>query len=452
MGRKISSDIKIIMKFSINPIKNWLLLLLLFILPWQTRLIYQTAYLGKDFWEYGSLSLYGSEILLGIIILFFLISKIQGGFKEYFVKHFDKKRLVIVPGLFLGILAIYFFSSTNSAITWQYLNWLIYGLCLSFIILESELSFKKMALAVWGGGLLQAFLGIWQFFNQFIPANKWLGMAVQDPHQLGVAVVEFGDERWLRAYGAFGWPNSLGIYLATIFILGIILICHSRASGNLEGKVDSRFHGGDNLWLLVGQNIILVGLFFSFARGAWVAAAVGIIFLLVKKHTSKSLWQQIGIYALTFIALLFIFKPLVFSRLDLNNRLEKMSLTQRVTQRTEFQQVFAKNYFVGSGPGNYTTVLHDLYPKYFVGDLKPVHNIYLLFIAEWGVLGVFLLSFLLLYRQKLFDWTFAPLVVLLVAGLFDHWNASTFTGLMLFCFIASLSIKPVAIDTKVSRE
>ena len=427
------------MKFKINQIQNWLLLLFLFVLPWQTRLIYQTAYLGKDFWEYGSLSLYGSEILLGIIVLLFLIRKIRGEFTELFIKHFDKKRLAIVLGTFLSILAVYLFSSTNRAITWQYLNWLIYGICLSFAILESDLSFKKLTLAVWSGGLLQAIIGIWQFFNQFIPANKWLGMAVQDPHQLGVAVVEFGDERWLRAYGAFGWPNSFGIYLAVTFILGVILVLH---------EADKK----TKICLLIGQIIILAGLFFSLARGAWLAAIVGMIFILVKKYPSKILWQQIGVYTLTFLVLLLVFKPLVFSRLDLNNRLEKMSLSQRADQWTEFQKVFANNYLVGSGPGNYTEVLHGIYPKYFVGDLKPVHNIYLLFIAEWGMVGVFILSFLLFNRKKLLDWSFAPLIVLLVAGLFDHWSLSTFTGLVFFCLIASLSIKPVAIDTKVSRE
>ncbi len=94
------------MKININQIKNWLLLFFLFILPLQTRLIYQIANLGKDFWEYGSLSLYATEILLGIRILLFLIDKIRGDFKEFFVKHFDKKRLLTVVGLFLGVLAI----------------------------------------------------------------------------------------------------------------------------------------------------------------------------------------------------------------------------------------------------------------------------------------------------------------------------------------------------------
>ncbi len=427
------------MKIKFSEIKNWLLLIFLFVLPWQTRSIYQTAYIGSDFWEYGSLSLYGTEILLGVIILLFLVEKISNNFSDLFIKHFDKKRLIKILLSFFGILSLFLFTSTNRAVTWQYLNWLISGFCLIFIILQSRLDFKKLSLAVWGGGVLQAILGIWQFFLQYIPANKWLGMAVQDPYQLGVAVVEVGDERWLRAYGAFGWPNSLGMYLAAVFVLGVILICQ-----NENRKIKTL--------LLIGQVMILLGLFFSFARGAWLALVVGLLILIIKKNTGKLFWQQIGVYALIIFILLVIFKPLIFSRFDLNNRLEKMSLSQRTNQLSEFRQVFSKNYLVGVGPGNYTIALHSLYPKYSAGDLKPVHNIYLLFIAEWGVTGVFLLGYLLFFIRKKINWLFSPLLVILFAGLFDHWSASMFTGLIFFCLMMGLSIKYINVDTKVQQE
>ncbi len=427
------------MKIKFSEIKNWLLLLFLFVLPWQTRWIYQTAYVGKDFWEYGSLSLYGTELLLGIVILLFLIEKIHNNFSNLFIKNLNKKRLIKILLSFFGILLLYLLTSTNRAITWQYLNWLIYGFCLIFIIWQSRLSFKKFSLAVWGGGVLQAVLGIWQFFLQYIPANKWLGMAVQDPYQLGVAVVEVGDERWLRAYGAFGWPNSLGIYLAVVFILGVILICRNENS-----KIKTL--------LLVGQTMILLGLFFSFARGAWLALIVGLLVLIIKKNTGKLFWQQIGVYALIILILLVIFKPLIFSRFDINNRLEKMSLSQRANQLTEFRQVFSKNYLIGVGPGNYTVVLHGLYPKYSAGDLKPVHNIFLLFLAEWGLVGMIFCSLIIFYNKKMSHWSFPPLTVLLVAGLFDHWSVSLFTGLIFFCLVVGLSFKYVDVDTKVQPE
>ncbi len=427
------------MKLNISKFKNYLLLLLLFVLPWQTRLIYQTTYIGSGFWEYGSLSLYSTEILLGLVILSFLIEKIKGNFQDLFINRFNKKRLVVVLLSVFSILAIYLFGSSDRAVTWQYLNWLIYGLCLIFIVLESKISFEKLSLWIWLGGLAQAIIATWQFFNQYIPANKWLGMAVQDPHQLGVAVVEFGDERWLRSYGSFGWPNSLGIYLASVFVLGIILTWQEK---NKNTK----------LWYLLGQIIVLVGLFFTFARGAWLATIISLLFVGLKNYKEKYLWQQLGVYALAFMMLLIIFKPLVFSRVDFQNRLEKISLSQRVTQWSQFQQVFANNYFIGSTPGNYTISLHELYPKYFVGDLKPAHNIYLLFVAEWGILGLVLLFWLLINSKEILNWSFAPLVVALVAGFFDHWSISTFTGLIFFCLIIGISIKYNGIDTKVSQE
>ncbi len=439
VGRESATNFEIIMKLKINQIKNFLLLALLFFLPWQTRLIYQTAFIGKSFWEYGSLSLYGTEILLGVIILLFLIETIRGNFNNFFVRHFNTKRLAVILIGLVSFFSLYLLTSVNRSISWQYLNWLIYGICLSFIILMSEIDLKKLTLVVWGGGLGQGIIAIWQFFNQYIPANKWLGMSVQNPQQLGVAVVEFGDERWLRAYGAFGWPNSLGIYLATIFVLGIILL-------NLEKNNKLK------VFLFIGQILVLSGLFFSFARGAWLAAAVGVFVTSLKNYKNRFFWQQIALYTIVFSILIIIFKPLVFSRLDFQNRLEKTSLSQRVSQLTEFKQVFSKNNFVGSGPGSYTMVLHNLYPKYFVDDLKPVHNIYLLFIAEWGAVGLFLLSWFLIYTKKILNWSFPPLIVLLIAGFFDHWSISTFIGLIFLCLMVGLSVKYVGIDTKVSQE
>jgi len=438
VGRKNTNTFKMIMSLSVSKIKNFLLLSLLFVLPWQTRLIYQSAFIGNNFWEYGSLSLYGTEILLGLTVLLFLIEKLRGNFQELFVKHLNKKRLTIILASFFGVLALYLFSSQNQAVTWQYLNWFIYGICLIFILLESEIKFRKLLLCVWSGGVIQAVIAIWQFFIQYIPANKWFGMALQDPHQLGVAVIEFGQERWLRAYGAFGWPNSLGIYLATVFVMGLILV------GSLENKKIKTV-------ILVGQIIVLAGLFFTFARGAWLATMVGVVVVGLKKYKENNFWQQIGIYSLTFLMLLVIFKPLVFSRINFQNRLEKMSLSQRANQLDEFQQVLATNYLLGAGPGSYTTALYNLHPKYFVGDLKPVHNIFLLFVAEWGIVGLVFLIIFLSYSKKIINWSFAPLSTLLVAGFFDHWNLTTFTGLIFLCLVVGFSIKYSGIDIKSSQ-
>lgn len=423
----------------LSKIKNYCLCLLLFLLPWQTRLIYASTSLNSYDWEYGRLSLYATEILLGFIILLALIEKFKNKYFTDRLLILSRIRLFgIIFSLSMVFLVYLRWVSLSREVTWQYLNWVIYGFCLGAIIIESQLNFKKLSLALWSGSLAPAGLAIYQFFTQSVFASKWLGLSSQSPGQLGVAVLDFGSERWLRAYGSFGWPNALGIYLAVIFILGVILIYKERNT-----KIQT--------WLLAGQAVILFGLFFSFARGAWIALVVGCLILFFKHYKYKKFWPQFIFYIFTAIILLSIFKPLVFSRVDFGNRLETRSISQRFEQWQDFKIVFSQNKFFGIGPGAYTYGLfyHQLDHGH---SFEPIHNIYLLFLGEWGIAGVLLIYSLLFFIRKKVDWSFAPLWVLLIVGLFDHWNLSMFSGLMIFVVIFSLGIKYLAIDTQAGQE
>ena len=424
---------------SISKIKNYLLLTLLFLLPWQTRLIYSSAKLGWYDWEYGNLSLYGIELLLATIILFALIEKFRDKKFVSSLANLSRVRLVKVILGVGAVLSLYLFVSLSRNITWQYLNWVIYAICLAVIIVESKIEFKIMAIWLWSGAMVEAFGAISQFFNQSIVANKWLGMAGHTAADLGATVLDFGGVRYLRSYGSFGSPNSLGIYLAAVFLLGIILLCHSRLRER-------------NVWMLLfGQNIILLGLFFSFARGAWLATCLGVIILIWKNFKNKLLWKQLFVYGLVMISLLVVFKPLIFSRVDFQNRLEIKSISERVEQLQDFKTIFSRNMFFGVGPGVYTYGLFN-YQLNHQHDYQPVHNIYLLFLGEWGIVGLLGLLTVIFYLHKRINWLFVPLISVLIAGLFDHWTLSMFTGIIFLAILIALAMKYSDVDTISIKE
>ena len=56
---------------------NYLLLLFLFLLPWQTRLIWHEGKLNGGHWEYGTLSFFVVEILLWLVVVFFVADKFR---------------------------------------------------------------------------------------------------------------------------------------------------------------------------------------------------------------------------------------------------------------------------------------------------------------------------------------------------------------------------------------
>src|SRR3989344_7359049 len=125
----------------LKTVINYLLLLFLFLLPWQTRWIYQPAMLNGGFWEYGTQSFYGTEILLWLIVILFLIDRFRH--KEFWQKitnkdffHSHRKRLVVVFLIFC-FLAFLIWHSLSAEISYTFLLRLLGGFCLAAVILNA---------------------------------------------------------------------------------------------------------------------------------------------------------------------------------------------------------------------------------------------------------------------------------------------------------------------------
>ena len=90
----------------LEKIIYYLLLIFLFLLPWQTRFVYQPAFLNGGFWEYGSLTWYATEVLLWVIIVLSFIDLLRNKKVREIIKTKRGSKRNVAIGLFtIGYLS-----------------------------------------------------------------------------------------------------------------------------------------------------------------------------------------------------------------------------------------------------------------------------------------------------------------------------------------------------------
>lgn len=423
---------------NLKRVLDYLVLFFIFALPWQTRYVWFWG--EKNLGEFGTLSLYATEILYVVILFVFLINFFINRKTILSQSKSEWVRLL----LFLAAILFFIFLQENSLqvfLARQAWSRLLMGVVIFSLIYFNDFSFKKNAGVLWITGLVQAIFGIAQFLTQKIWAFKWLGLAVQDSSILGTAVIEISSGRWLRAYGSFGWPNSLGIFLGVVFVLGLVIFAQT---------INSRWR----LVLAGGQLIILAGLFFSFSRGAWLATFLGVLFWLIQNR--KNILAERRIYFILifgclslFLILAVIYRPLLLSRTDFSNRLEQKSLSDRAWQWQEWKQAMnsSERILLGVGLGNYTQAIVGCRENGIHQNCgrQPIHNIYLLALAEGGIIFCGLLfAFLFFCGRKI--WQVAPgylpvVITLVFAGVFDHWLFSLYVGMIFWWLVWGVGVK-----------
>jgi O-antigen ligase len=434
----------------------WLIYGFVFLLPFQTRWIYQQGQLNGADWEYGTFSLYATEALFLVVLIlgvFFVIQYVRN-LRQRRIRLWRKesppeadspmakrnqllKRLV----LFFSILAIFVinvFIAINREIAFYKLEQIIAASALFFVIWLVKPDFKKIAWSFALSGLVQGALVIQQFVEQKVIANKWLGMAEQLPATLGVPIVQIGDERWLRAFGSFPHPNFLAGFLviALILTLGLFLLTENRKHCRL---------------LLAISVVQFLALLTALSRAGIIVFVVGAVFLLVSAWREKALRPKIirVIAILLFIGLAFSvsYPELVVSRVRTDSRVENLSNAARVEQYREWSSVVETNWFTGVGLGNYTVALSKLKPNLPAWAYQPVHNVYLLLFAELGLFGLTLCLLFLVHLVHLARLAcparlacFTCLVCLACLAVFDHYLWSFWSGLMLASIVLALAL------------
>ncbi len=425
------------MKF-LRRLTEAFLLLFVFLLPWQTKLI-----LRPDTNAFTEISLYASHLVLLLALICF--------FAYQLIRRDDERKTppiwYFLAILEIAILISFFFAPDTLLAAHHYFIFLG-GLGLFYLLREgmNHVAYQESclnrtrALYVFLSSIfLHASLGVWQFLSQKTFASKYLGIASHDPEMLGTSVVETVTGRWLRAYGGLDHPNILGGVLVFALLFSAFLLARKKI-------INSQIHVWGILLLFLSYFVSLAALFFSFSRASWLAYVVGMICLLIVIIKNEDRWVLTRFLAVSFFSVVlfilavFPYRELVFTRLDAATRLEKASLVERIDYLSDAEAMIKKNPLFGIGTGNYVreTVLNGR-PNNYLN--QPVHNAFILAFAESGVfafLGLILfLSFLARDSRKQ-SFSLAVVVAMVILMMFDHWLLSLPFGILFFFFILGL--------------
>ncbi|NCN07900.1 radical SAM protein [Candidatus Falkowbacteria bacterium] len=415
----------------LNKIIEFLIYLFIFLLPISTVWILKEQFIFGFKWQEGSFLIYSIEIIFWLIIINYMYYILKQK-KELIFDRF-KLLVFIVIGLvmFYSILSVAW--STNNYLSIYWWLKLIEGIVLMFIVLNSQIKIKFILRSLLLAGLLQSILGLWQFLSQQVVASKWLGVASHLPLDINSSVVGALDQRWLRAYGTLPHPNIFGGFLVICFLAGVYLYINESTNKR-------------KLLVSISLVFITVGLFFSFSRSAWLAAVIAYftcLMILIYKKRFLDLIKISTYLLLILVPLLVIYKPLILTRLSNTERLEEKSIEQRVDSLFEAKDVFLTQPILGVGLGNYTNYLVTFRPGSPGWHYQPAHNIYLMILAELGIIGfgLFILLILLAGYKASNMFTVSALLALLIVGFFDHYLWTSYFGVMLFWLIIGLSLK-----------
>ncbi len=416
-----------------------ILVLVIFLLPWQAQYIFQQGSLGGELWQYGTVSLYAVDILIILLCLSVVLSKRreQRTFPAY------------LWFVLCAIMAAAFFSvifAQNQLVSWYHVLVLFEGIALFWLLSREFFSSHSISFALVSAGILQSVLATVQFFTQKVFSSTLLGTALHVPEQVGQSVIE-ADGRFLRAYGTFQHPNLLAAFLAICLLFGIARYLTSR------GK-------GERSYIISGIMLMTFALVLTMSRAAWgifgAAFVVAIAIFCLTDHFKlirRKVYFLVIAVALSLAAGVMMTAPLITTRIQGEARLEVQSTTERLSGYQDAWKIFKDSWLHGTGIGMFTETVHlRVDPSRPMWEVQPVHNIYVLITDEISIFGIVFFLLLIyevvqmsLRKARGFSepWGIMVLITLLstlVFGLFDHYFWTLHSGVLLFWVVLGLSV------------
>lgn len=399
--------------------------LFLFLLPFQTRILYQAekGYIDYSFNYHLAFFVYLSDLLFLAFILDWLI----------FDRNFNVSQSQYLKILaFFGLIFITLFHVKHTGLgLYQALKWLEMWVLLLYICetFKEKRQFHWAFVVLLLSGAVQALIGILQFHVQHSLNLGFLGEYIALLGTRGLATIDVSHVKHIRAYGTMPHPNVLAGYLVLCLITGLYYV--SQAIKYETTVRETMFHRIRKLIVPCATIIILLGIFFTFSRIAWISTIFALI-AFVLFHVKHKNWQKalvIGVIGIVSCGTIFLgYQNLVVSRGT--ESLNSNSISFRETYNHMGLELIKKYPLLGVGVGQYVPALQELYPNLEPWQYQPAHNIFIFLAAELGLLGLALFLIILFEiiksvwpkRGQLLPFTLLlATFVFLFIGLFDHY-------------------------------
>ncbi len=435
-----------------KAISQKLLLLFLFLLPWQTLFIAREIFIEDTKLEYATIGFYGTEIIFWLATIFFGIFDF-GKIKKQNIKH--KKKLLSLflkkitkdnkPARFLRILImaqsiiIYLYiKNIFSGDVWlgvQHILYIQQGFLLLLLLLLSDIKRQDILHVILLGSIIPSAIGIMQFFSQMTINNSLFGLALHPVLQPGTSVVVSEiSGRVLRAYGTFAHPNIFGGYIVAV-VASYITLADEKL------KLQPKYYA---IFILLA-----IALFTTFSRSAWLAMTALLMLHLPRIQFKQIVKPVIAIFSIVFLVLTIFNQDIVQTRSSVASSAHEMaSVTERISGIEEAVQIFENNWKHGVGVGQYTQALQMYYPYKPIWEYQPAHSAIILFLVENGILvGIMVMILLISVLQiiEIISFQFLRNSLVLATAimpiiLFDHYIYSSYVGMLILGLILGTSI------------
>ena len=313
-------------------------------------------------------------------------------------KFFKNKKILF--SLLLLLINIYFSKLTLISIYWfiKIVELLIIVSLSKRILITLKERYILVGLLL--SGLFEFSLSIYQLINKHSIQGVfyYFGERLLTLSTPGVAKASIQGVEFLRPYGTFSHPNSMsGFFLLLYFFV----LTYTKFDRYVILKY---------LFLFISSTLI----FISFSK-------VSIISYLILNTLYFILNTKIRCQICKFARMVTIF---IISLIFLQATTDPLTINKRIELIKNSTTIILNNPIFGVGLGGYLIEQIKYPSQYYLFFNQPVHNIFLLFISETGlIIGGLLLYLLvnLLIKQKLSKNQWLLIFAIIFTGFFDHY-------------------------------